>query len=50
LRLSGIFGAVNNWMATRARHPLVLLAAVTVVSGFCSAFLVNVRSALPWLP
>ncbi len=41
LRLSGFFAVVNGWVVTRARHPLLLLAAVTFVSGACSAFLVN---------
>jgi Na+/H+ antiporter NhaD/arsenite permease-like protein len=41
LRLSGFFAAVGAWAARRARHPLVLLAAVVLVSGFFSAFLVN---------
>ncbi|MBA3830682.1 MAG: anion transporter [Chthoniobacterales bacterium] len=41
LRLSGFFGVVNNWGVTRARHPLILLVAVTLVSGIFSAFLVN---------
>ena len=41
VRLSGFFCLVNNWMTMRARHPLLLLAAVTLVSGFFSAFLVN---------
>lgn len=41
LRLSGFFGLVNAWVVQRARHPLVLLCAVTLVSGFFSAFLVN---------
>jgi Na+/H+ antiporter NhaD/arsenite permease-like protein len=41
VRLSGFFRLVNNWMTMRARHPLLLLAAVTLVSGFFSAFLVN---------
>src|SRR5689334_9291060 len=41
LRLSGFFRLVNNWVVTRAGHPLLLLAAVTVVSGALSAFLVN---------
>jgi Na+/H+ antiporter NhaD/arsenite permease-like protein len=40
VRLSGFFRLVNNWMM-RARRPLLLLAAVTFVSGFFSAFLVN---------
>lgn len=41
LRLSGFFAAVGAWAATRAHHPLVLLAAVVLVSGAFSAFLVN---------
>jgi Na+/H+ antiporter NhaD/arsenite permease-like protein len=41
LRLSGFFGLVNGWVVTRARHPVVLLAAVVLVSGIFSAFLVN---------
>ena len=41
LRLSGFFRLVNSWVVTRARHPLLLLAAVTLVSGVLSAFLVN---------
>lgn len=41
LRLSGFFRLVNAWVVTRARHPVILLAAVTFVSGFFSAFLVN---------
>jgi Na+/H+ antiporter NhaD/arsenite permease-like protein len=41
LRLSGFFRLVNNWIVTRARHPLLLLLAVIVISGFFSAFLVN---------
>jgi len=41
MRLSGFFGLVNNWVVTRAGHPIALLAGVTAVSGFFSAFLVN---------
>jgi Na+/H+ antiporter NhaD/arsenite permease-like protein len=41
LRLSGFFRLVNAWVVTRAHHPVILLAAVTFVSGFFSAFLVN---------
>jgi Na+/H+ antiporter NhaD/arsenite permease-like protein len=41
LRLSGFFRLVNRWVVTRAGHPMLLLAAVTVVSGVLSAFLVN---------
>ena len=41
LRLSGFFRLVNGWVVTRARHPIVLLTAVILVSGVLSAFLVN---------
>ena len=41
LRLSGFFGLVNRWVVTRARHPIVLLTTVVLVSGVLSAFLVN---------
>lgn len=41
LRLSGFFAIATAWVMRRAHQPLVLLAAVTVVSGVFSAFLVN---------
>jgi len=41
LRLSGFFGLVNGWVVTRARHPIVLLTTVVLVSGVLAAFLVN---------
>jgi Na+/H+ antiporter NhaD/arsenite permease-like protein len=41
LRLSGFFRLVNNRVVTRARHPLLLLFAVILTSGFFSAFFVN---------
>jgi Na+/H+ antiporter NhaD/arsenite permease-like protein len=41
LRLSGFFRVVSGWMARRARSPIGLLSAVTLVSGMLSAFLVN---------
>src|ERR1700724_499542 len=41
LRLSGFFHLVNGWVVTRARCPIVLLAAIVLVSGILSAFLVN---------
>jgi Na+/H+ antiporter NhaD/arsenite permease-like protein len=50
LRLSGFFRLVTNWLVTRARHPLVLLAAITLVSGFFSAFLVNDTICLALTP
>ncbi len=50
LRLSGFFRLVTNWVVTRARHPLLLLAAVIVTSGFFSAFLVNDTICLALTP
>ena len=41
LRLSGFFRLANNWVVTRAHHPVVLLLAIVVVAGSFSAFLVN---------
>ena len=41
LRLSGFFRLVAAWIATRARHPLMLLIAVTFGAGLFSAFLLN---------
>jgi Na+/H+ antiporter NhaD/arsenite permease-like protein len=41
LRLSGFFRLVSGWVVTRARHAIVLLAAVVLVAGVLSAFLVN---------
>ncbi len=41
LRLSGFFALVSAWVARHARHPLILLAAIVLVSGVFSAFLVN---------
>jgi Na+/H+ antiporter NhaD/arsenite permease-like protein len=41
LRLSGFFALTTSWMAARARRPIALLGAVTVVAGIASAFLVN---------
>jgi Na+/H+ antiporter NhaD/arsenite permease-like protein len=41
LRLSGLFRWVTNIAITHARHPFLLLAAVALTSGICSAFLVN---------
>ncbi len=50
LRLSGFFRLVTNWVVTRARHPLLLLAAVIATSGFFSAFLVNDTICLALTP
>jgi Na+/H+ antiporter NhaD/arsenite permease-like protein len=41
LRISGFFRLANGWVVTRARYPIVLLAAIVLVSGILSAFLVN---------
>jgi Na+/H+ antiporter NhaD/arsenite permease-like protein len=41
LRLSGFFTLANAWVAHQVRRPIGLLAAVTIVSGLFSAFLVN---------
>jgi Na+/H+ antiporter NhaD/arsenite permease-like protein len=50
LRLSGLFRLVSGWVMTRARHPLVLLAAVVLVAGTFSAFLVNDTICLVMTP
>jgi Na+/H+ antiporter NhaD/arsenite permease-like protein len=50
LRLSGFFRLVNNWVVTRARYPVVLLAAIVVVAGSLSAFLVNDTICLVMTP
>jgi Na+/H+ antiporter NhaD/arsenite permease-like protein len=41
LRLSGFFALVGAWVARHAHHPITLLAAIVLVSGCFSAFLVN---------
>ncbi len=41
LRLSGFFALATDWVAGRARRPVLLLGAVVLVAGVCSAFLVN---------
>jgi Na+/H+ antiporter NhaD/arsenite permease-like protein len=41
LRLSGFFGLVSAWVVRHVRRPLLLLAAIVVVSGLFSAFFVN---------
>jgi Na+/H+ antiporter NhaD/arsenite permease-like protein len=41
LRLSKIFRLINVWALSRAHHPKMLLASVTLVSGLLSALLVN---------
>jgi Na+/H+ antiporter NhaD/arsenite permease-like protein len=50
LRLSGFFRLVSNWVVARARHPLVLLLAIVLVSGAFSAFLVNDTICLVMTP
>jgi Na+/H+ antiporter NhaD/arsenite permease-like protein len=50
LRLSGFFRLVNTWVVTRARHPFVLLAAIVLVAGLLSAFLVNDTICLVMTP
>jgi Na+/H+ antiporter NhaD/arsenite permease-like protein len=50
LRLSGFFRLVNNWAVTRAQHPLMLLAAIVLVAGSLSAFLVNDTICLVMTP
>jgi Na+/H+ antiporter NhaD/arsenite permease-like protein len=50
LRLSGFFGLVNSWVVAHARHPLQLLAAVTLSSGVFSAFLLNDAICLVMTP
>ncbi|HEY1259070.1 MAG TPA: anion transporter [Stellaceae bacterium] len=50
LRFSGLFRWIANRAATRARHPLVLLAAVILVAGSFSAFLVNDTICLALAP
>jgi Na+/H+ antiporter NhaD/arsenite permease-like protein len=41
LKLSGFFALVSAFVARHARHPLTLLAAIVLVAGLFSAFLVN---------
>lgn len=50
LRLSGFFRLVTGWAVARARHPLALLAAVTLTSGVFSAFLLNDAICLVMTP
>jgi Na+/H+ antiporter NhaD/arsenite permease-like protein len=50
LRLSGFFAAVSEWAVQNAHHPLTLLAAIILVSGFFSAFFVNDTMCLVLTP
>lgn len=50
LRLSGVFGLISAGVANHVRHPLILLCAIILVSGFLSAFLVNDTICLALTP
>lgn len=50
LRLSGFFAAVSHWVVAHARHPVLLLCAVVLVSGVFSAFFVNDTMCLVLTP
>ena len=50
LRVSGFFELAGGFALKRARGPLTLLAAIVVVTGFLSAFLVNDAICLAMTP
>jgi Na+/H+ antiporter NhaD/arsenite permease-like protein len=50
LRISGFFALVNAWVIRRVHRPVMLLAAIVVVSGVFSAFLVNDAICLVMAP
>ncbi len=50
LRISGFFALVNAWVARHVHRPLLLLAAIVLVSGIFSAFLVNDAICLVMAP
>ena len=50
LRLSGFFRLITGWAVARARHPMALLAAVTLTAGIFSAFLLNDAICLVMTP
>jgi len=50
LRLSGFFTLVSAWVVEHAHRPIVLLAAIVLVSGFFSAFFVNDTMCLVLTP
>ncbi len=50
LKLAGFFGLATTFTATHVRRPLALLAAIVVVTGFLSAFLVNDTICLAMTP
>lgn len=50
LRLSGFFTLVSAWVVEHAHRPVVLLAAIVLVSGSFSAFFVNDTMCLVLTP
>ncbi|WOJ89431.1 anion transporter [Methylocapsa polymorpha] len=50
LRVSGFFELASRFAIQRARGPVVLLAAIVIVTGFFSAFLVNDAICLVMTP
>lgn len=50
LRLSGFFAVLTEWTGRHARHPLILLIAIALISGILSAFLVNDAVCLALTP
>jgi Na+/H+ antiporter NhaD/arsenite permease-like protein len=50
LRISGFFALANAWMIRRVHRPVLLLAAIVLVSGAFSAFLVNDAICLVMAP
>ena len=50
LRISGFFAWVNAWVVRRVHRPTMLLAAIVLVSGTFSAFLVNDAICLVMAP
>jgi Na+/H+ antiporter NhaD/arsenite permease-like protein len=50
LRISGFFALVTAWVMRRVHRPVLLLAAIVLVSGAFSAFLVNDAICLVMAP
>jgi Na+/H+ antiporter NhaD/arsenite permease-like protein len=50
LRISGFFALVNAWVIRRVHRPVMLLAAIVLLSGAFSAFLVNDAICLVMAP
>jgi Na+/H+ antiporter NhaD/arsenite permease-like protein len=50
LRVSGFFTMASAWVVEHAHCPIVLLAAIVLVSGFFSAFFVNDTMCLVLTP